>query len=121
MTTAEIAATGAAFVDAAKRADAADFDVIEIHCAHGYLLHSFLSPISNARDDEYGGDLAGRMRFPLEVIAAVRQNWPERKPLFVRISSVDGIGVGWSIDDSVAFAKALKAIGVDAIDCSSGG
>jgi len=121
MTTAEIAATGAAFVDAAKRADAADFDVIEIHCAHGYLLHSFLSPISNARDDEYGGDLAGRMRFPLEVIAAVRQNWPERKPLFVRISSVDGIGVGWSIDDSVAFAKALKAIGVDAIDCSSRG
>ena len=121
MTIEDLAATVTAFAEAARRAEAAGFDVIEIHCAHGYLLHSFLSPISNGRDDEYGGDLAGRMRFPLEVIGAVRANWPEHKPLFVRISSIDGIGTGWSIEDSVVFSNVLKSAGVDAIDCSSGG
>lgn len=109
------------FVDAARRADAAGFDVLEIHCAHGYLLHSFLSPISNTRQDQYGGDLEGRMRFPLQVIGAVREAWPPEKPLFVRVSSVDGIDVGWSVSDTVSFARALKALGVDVVDCSSGG
>jgi 2,4-dienoyl-CoA reductase-like NADH-dependent reductase (Old Yellow Enzyme family) len=111
----------ASFVDAARRADAAGIDVVEIHCAHGYLLHSFLSPISNTRADIWGGDLEGRIRFPLKVVRAVRAVWPTHKPLFVRISSVDGIDVGWSIDDSVVFAKQLKAVGVDVVDCSSGG
>ena len=121
MSAEDIATVTGEFATAAKRADTAGFDVIEVHCAHGYLLHSFLSPISNTRGDAYGGDLEGRVRFPLEVVAAVRDVWPVDKPLFVRISSVDGIDVGWGIDDSVALAKALKAIGVDVIDCSSGG
>jgi len=108
------------FAAAAKRADAAGYDVLEVHGAHGYLLAQFLSPISNTRNDQYGGDRAGRMRFPLDVARAVRQAWPENKPLFVRVSAVDG-GGGWDVDDTVAFAQALKAIGVDVIDCSSGG
>lgn len=121
MTAEDITAVVGEFVAAARRADAAGVDVIELHCAHGYLLHSFLSPIANTRTDAYGGELAGRMRFPLEVVAAVRAAWPAGKPLFVRISSVDGIDVGWSVGDSIAFAKRLKALGVDVIDCSSGG
>ena len=108
------------FAAAAKRADAAGYDVLEVHGAHGYLLAQFLSPISNTRNDQYGGDRAGRMRFPLDVARAVRQAWPEHKPLFVRVSAVDG-GGGWDVDDTVAFAQELKAIGVDVIDCSSGG
>lgn len=109
------------FVQAARRADRAGFDVIELHCAHGYLLHSFLSPITNTRTDEYGGDLAGRMRFPLRVAEAVRAAWPADKPLFVRVSAVDGVDVGWTLDDTVAFARELRARGIDAVDCSSGG
>ena len=109
------------FAAAARRADAAGIDVAEIHCAHGYLLHSFLSPISNTRTDCWGGDLEGRMRMSLEVARAVRAVWPEGKPLFVRISSVDGVDVGWTIEDSVAFARELKTLGVDVVDCSSGG
>lgn len=104
-----------------RRARQAGFEALELHCAHGYLLHSFLSPLLNHRGDEYGGSLENRMRFPLRVAAAVRQEWPEQLPMFVRISSVDGIGVGWSIEDSVVFAKELKTHGVDAIACSSGG
>ena len=99
----------------------AGFDAIEIHAAHGYLLHSFLSPISNKRNDAYGGDLAGRMRFPLQVVSAVRDAWPVERPLLFRMSSVDGTGVGWSLDDSVALADRLRAFGVDVVDCSSGG
>lgn len=110
-----------AFVAAARRVDAADVDALEIHSAHGYLLHSFLSPISNRRTDDWGGDRAGRMRFPLSVARAVRAVWPERKPLFCRISSVDSVDGGWEIEDSVALAGALKDIGVDIVDCSSGG
>ena len=110
-----------AFGDAAARADAAGFDAVEIHGAHGYLIHSFLSPVSNTRDDEYGGDLAGRMRFALETARAVRERWPAPKPLFFRASSIDGIDGGWSLDDTVSLAKELKAIGVDVIDCSAGG
>lgn len=110
------------FAAAARRSDEAGFDVVEIHGAHGYLLHSFLSPLSNLRNDVYGGDLAGRMRFPLEVAAAVRAAWPADKPLFYRISSIDAVEEGgWELADSVAFARELKALGFDVIDCSSGG
>lgn len=110
-----------AYVDAARRAETAGFDVIELHNAHGYLLHSFLSPLLNQRDDAYGGSLENRMRLPLRVAAAVRQQWPQHKPMFVRISAVDGVDIGWSMDDSLAFCRELKNIGVDAIACSSGG
>ena len=110
-----------AFADAARRAHAAGFEVVEVHAAHGYLLHSFLSPIANARTDEYGGPVANRMRFPLEVVHAVREAWPQDKPLFVRVSSIDDVEGGWSLDDTVAFAKRLKETGVDVVDCSSGG
>ncbi len=110
------------FVAAAGRAVEAGFDVLEIHGAHGYLLHSFLSPISNHRSDTYGGDRAGRMRFPLEVAAAVRDVWPADKPLFFRISAIDAVEEGgWQLEDSVAFAYELKARGIDVVDCSSGG
>lgn len=111
----------AAWAAAARRSLEADFDVLEIHSAHGYLLHSFLSPLSNHRNDEYGGDFEGRTRFPLRVVEAVRKAWPDDRPLFCRLSTVDGVGVGWSIEDSVAYAKLLKERGVDVIDCSTGG
>lgn len=110
-----------AFAIATKRAHAAGFEAVEVHCAHGYLLHQFLSPLSNTRNDAYGGDLAGRMRFPLEVIAAVRAAWPEDRPVFVRISAVDGLDGGWTMEDSLAFASEMKPLGVDVVDCSSGG
>jgi 2,4-dienoyl-CoA reductase-like NADH-dependent reductase (Old Yellow Enzyme family) len=106
---------------AAARARDAGFDLVEVHCAHGYLNHQFLSPLINKRKDAYGGDRAGRMRFPLEVVEAVRAEWPKEKPVFVRISAVDGMEGGWDLADSVAFARELKARGVDAVDCSSGG
>ena len=106
---------------AARNAVAAGFDTIEIHTAHGYLLASFLSPVSNTRNDEYGGDRNGRMRLPLEIVEAVRREMPETMPLFVRVSAVDGAQGGWNLDDTVAFAGELKARGVDVIDCSSGG
>ncbi len=110
-----------AYRQAVRRAHAAGFDVLEIHAAHGYLLHTFLSPLSNTRDDEYGGSLENRMRFPLEVAKAVREAWPGGKPLFLRCSSIDDVEGGWSIEDSVAFGSRLKKIGVDVVDCSSGG
>lgn len=110
-----------AFGDAAARADIAGFDAVEIHGAHGYLIHSFLSPVANTRRDDYGGDLAGRMRFALETARAVRERWPARKPLFFRVSSIDGVDGGWSLEDTVALARELKAIGVDVVDCSAGG
>ena len=108
------------FGEAARRADACGYDVIEIHGAHGYLLAQFLSPISNTRNDEYGGDRAGRMRFPLAAARAVREGWPESKPMFIRVSAVDGAG-GWGVEDTIAYAKELKAIGIDVVDSSSGG
>ncbi|HEY0235928.1 MAG TPA: NADH:flavin oxidoreductase/NADH oxidase, partial [Afipia sp.] len=111
----------AAFVASTNRALAAGFDVVEVHCAHGYLLNSFLSPVTNNRSDAFGGDLEGRMRFPLEVVEAVRNAWPDDKPLFVRVSAVDGLREGMSIDDTVEFARRLKMLGVDIVDCSSGG
>jgi 2,4-dienoyl-CoA reductase-like NADH-dependent reductase (Old Yellow Enzyme family) len=121
MRTADMGEVIVAFREATRRADAAGFDVVEVHAAHGYLLHEFLSPLSNHRHDDYGGDIAGRMRFPLEVIETVRAVWPERKPLFLRISASDYVEGGISMDDIVTFARAAKAVGVDVIDCSSGG
>jgi 2,4-dienoyl-CoA reductase-like NADH-dependent reductase (Old Yellow Enzyme family) len=118
---AEIAALQDAWRQAARRALAAGFDVLEMHSAHGYLGHEFLSPLSNRRGDRYGGDLAGRMRFTLETAAAVREVWPQDKPLFVRVSSVDGLEGGWTIEDTVVLARELAARGVDVVDCSSGG
>ena len=121
MDEADLARVREAFGAAARRAVTAGFDVAEVHAAHGYLLHSFLSPLSNKRTDRYGGDLEGRMRFPLEVARIVRQAWPEDKPVFFRCSSVDNDAAGWSIDDSVALARRLVEIGIDVVDCSSGG
>src|SRR5918996_76421 len=110
-----------AYRQATRRARVAGFDVLEIHAAHGYLLHTFLSPLSNTRSDELGGSRENRMRFPLQVAREVRNAWPAEKPLFVRVSSIDDVEGGWSIEDTVAFAKNLKSAGVDVIDCSSGG
>lgn len=110
-----------AFVDATRRADAAGFDVVEIHGAHGYLISQFLSPLANKRTDRYGGSRENRMRFALEVAEAMRTAWPAEKPLFMRISATDGSPGGWGIEDSVVLAGELKRLGVDVIDCSSGG
>jgi len=111
----------AAFVAAAERADRLGIDAIEVHAAHGYLLHQFLSPLSNQRVDAYGGSLENRMRFPLEVFEAVRAAFPVGKPVGVRVSASDWVAGGWDIDQTVVFAKELKARGVDWIDASSGG
>jgi len=121
MTTREIAEVTIAWQQAAIRALQAGFDVIEIHGAHGYLLHQFLSPIINKREDDYGGSRENRMRFALEVTKAVREVWPAGKPLFFRVSAVDGDEGGWALDDTIALAAALQDCGVDVIDCSSGG
>jgi 2,4-dienoyl-CoA reductase-like NADH-dependent reductase (Old Yellow Enzyme family) len=106
---------------AALRALEAGFEVMEIHGAHGYLLQSFLSPLGNHRNDAYGGDRAGRMRFPLEVAETVRAAWPTERPVFFRVSAVDGIEGGWTLEDTVVLARELKERGIDVIDCSSGG
>jgi 2,4-dienoyl-CoA reductase-like NADH-dependent reductase (Old Yellow Enzyme family) len=110
-----------AFVDAAKRALTAGFKVVEIHAAHGYLLHQFLSPLSNQRRDQYGGSFDNRIRLTLEVTQAVRNVWPEELPLFVRVSATDWVEDGWNPDETVELARRLKALGVDLIDVSSGG
>jgi 2,4-dienoyl-CoA reductase-like NADH-dependent reductase (Old Yellow Enzyme family) len=109
------------FRDAARWSAQAGFRVLELHMAHGYLLHEFLSPLSNARTDEHGGSLDGRMRFPLEVAAAVRDVWPAELPLLVRLSATDWVEGGWDLPQSIKFARRLRAVGVDLIDCSSGG
>lgn len=116
-----IAAIVDAFRRAALRADRAGFDIIEIHAAHGYLLHEFLSPLANHRTDEYGGSFENRARFPLEVVDAVRAAWPEHLPLFLRISATDWAEGGFTLDDAVKLAKLLCGHGVDLVDCSSGG
>ncbi len=111
-----------AFVDATERCARLDFDLIEIHSAHGYLLHQFLSPVSNKRDDKYGGSLENRMRFPLEVFEAVRAAWPDTKPLGVRFSATDWIeGSSWTIEECIQYAQALAERGCDFVDVSSGG
>ncbi len=115
----EIHAVAEAWGRAAARAHAAGFDVVEIHGAHGFLIHEFLSPLANQRTDEYGGSEEKRMRFALEVCERVRAHWPPGKPLFLRLSAEDD--AGWGTDQSVALAKLVKPMGVDVIDCSSGG
>jgi 2,4-dienoyl-CoA reductase-like NADH-dependent reductase (Old Yellow Enzyme family) len=111
-----------AFAAAAKRALAAGFELVEIHAAHGYLLHQFLSPLSNQRTDRYGGAFENRIRLLLEVTDAVRAVWPERLPLWVRVSATDWAeGGGWDLPQTLALARILKARGVDLLDCSSGG
>jgi 2,4-dienoyl-CoA reductase-like NADH-dependent reductase (Old Yellow Enzyme family) len=121
MTLAEIEATVEDFRRAAGHALDAGFDVVEVHGAHGYLLHSFLSPLSNRRSDDYGGDLDNRMRFPLAVAQAVRDAWPDDKPVLYRLSATDWVEGGWDLAQSIALARRLKAIGIDLVDCSSGG
>jgi len=111
----------AAFVATARRAEALGLDAIEVHNAHGYLLHEFLSPLSNRRTDEYGGSLENRMRFPLEVFEAVRAAFPAEKPVGLRLSATDWVDGGWDLDQTLVFARELKARGVDWIDASSGG
>jgi 2,4-dienoyl-CoA reductase-like NADH-dependent reductase (Old Yellow Enzyme family) len=121
MTTDDIREVIAAFRRAAERAHLAGFDLVEIHAAHGYLLHEFLSPLANARTDRYGGPFANRVRLVLEVADAVRGTWPERLPLWVRLSCTDWADDGWDLDQTVELARLLRARGVDLIDCSSGG
>lgn len=118
---AEIGAVVAAFAEAARRACDAGFRLIEIHAAHGYLLHEFLSPLSNKRSDRYGGSFENRTRIVREVVEAVRRRWPERYPLFLRISTTDWVEEGWDVAQSVELARQVAPLGVDLIDCSSGG
>lgn len=117
----EIHATTLMFVRAAERSLVAGFEVAEVHAAHGYLFHEFLSPLTNLRQDEYGGPFEGRTRFLRETVAAVRRVWPQKWPLFVRISASDWVAGGWGIEESVALCRELKALGADLIDVSSGG
>jgi len=121
MTKADIQRVIEKFVAATKRAETAGFDTIEIHAAHGYLIHEFYSPHSNKRTDEYGGSFEGRTRFCVEVTTAVRKVWPASKPLFVRLSCTDWVEGGWDLPQSIQLGKILKNLGVDVIDCSSGG
>jgi len=121
MTDGDIAVVTQEFLYSADLAKQAGFQVVELHMAHGYLFHQFLSPLSNFRTDQYGGSLENRMRFPLQVAEAVRRQWPAELPLFVRISATDWVENGWGLPESVIFCKRLKQIGVDLIDCSSGG
>ncbi len=119
---AEIADLVEAFAAAAARAVQAGFDVVEIHAAHGYLIHEFLSPVANHRDDSWGGTFDNRIRFLVQIVRAVRRTWPDRQPLWVRLSTTDWLGdQGWTIEDSVSLARRLRLEGVDLIDCSSGG
>ncbi len=110
-----------AFADAAARAREAGFEVVELHLAHGYLLHQFLSPLSNRRTDAYGGSFENRTRLAREVVEAVRREWPARLPLFVRVSATDWVEGGWDVEHTVELARALAPLGVDLVDCSSGG
>ncbi|MGZ3691228.1 MAG: NADH:flavin oxidoreductase/NADH oxidase, partial [Pseudobdellovibrio sp.] len=121
MTEADIQIVTQQFQQAAKKALLAGFEVAEIHMAHGYLLNEFLSPLSNLRKDQYGGSIENRMRFPLNVANSIRDIWPESRPVFVRISASEWMDGGWTLEDSILFSKELKKIGIDVIDCSSGG
>lgn len=119
--TAEVADVVADFADAARRASSAGFQVVEVHAAHGYLLHEFLSPLSNRRTDQYGGSFDNRVRLLLEVAAAVRVAWPEHQPVFVRLSATDWVDGGWALPDTIETSRRLAAAGVDLVDVSSGG
>jgi 2,4-dienoyl-CoA reductase-like NADH-dependent reductase (Old Yellow Enzyme family) len=121
LTAEEIGGVVQAFLQATRRSLEAGFEVVEIHMAHGYLLHEFLSPLSNRREDAWGGSLENRMRLPLAVARAVRDAWPEARPVFVRVSASDWADGGWDLPQTVELAKRLKGIGIDLVDCSSGG
>lgn len=121
MTRADIDRIVADFAAAARRSREAGFEVVELHMAHGYLLHEFLSPLSNRREDDFGGSLENRMRLPLLVAEAVREVWPVDRPLFVRLSATDWAEGGWDLDQTITLATYMKSLGVDLIDCSSGG
>jgi 2,4-dienoyl-CoA reductase-like NADH-dependent reductase (Old Yellow Enzyme family) len=121
LSTAEIGDVVSAFRAAAIRARSAGFDVAEVHAAHGYLIHEFLSPLSNSRTDAYGGSFENRTRLAREIVTTVREVWPDSLPVFVRISATDWVDGGWDIGESVALAQMLKPLGVDLIDCSTGG
>jgi len=121
MTAAEVEETTAQFVKAARRGLQAGFEVLELHMAHGYLFHQFLSPLTNRRKDRYGGSLENRLRFSLETAKAVRNAWLDSLPLFVRLSCTDWVEKGWDLEQSIELCRRLKTIGVDLIDCSSGG
>ena len=121
MTDDDMAAVVTAFSQGAQRAAQAGFDVIELHAAHGYLIHQFLSPLSNQRTDAFGGSLENRMRFPLDIVRAVRNAWPQERPLFVRISTTDWMDDGWDLDEAIAFCTQMRDAGVDLVDASSGG
>ena len=121
LTRAEIAGVTESFAAAARRALTAGFQLVELHFAHGYLAHEFLSPLSNLRTDEYGGPFENRIRFAMETARAVRAVWPENLPLFARISATDWVDGGWDLEQSVELSRRLGALGVDLIDCSSGG
>ncbi|HEX7351014.1 NADH:flavin oxidoreductase/NADH oxidase [Brachybacterium sp.] len=121
LSAADIASVVRAFVEAAQRAEEAGFDAIELHFAHGYLVHEFLSPLVNTRTDEYGGDGPGRRRLALEIASAVREQWPAERPLIVRLSATDWIDGGWDIEQSVELARELEDAGVDALHVSTGG
>lgn len=121
LSTGEIERLVADFKAAAKRALEAGFKVIEIHAAHGYLIHEFLSPLSNRRTDEWGGTFENRVRFLLQLVQTIRKEWPQDYPLFVRISATDWVDGGWTVEDSIQLAGILKTAGIDLIDCSSGG
>lgn len=121
MTLTDIRAVIDAFVAGARRAAQAGYQVLDLHAAHGYLLHTFLSPLSNRRGDAYGGSLANRMRLVLEIVEGIRGVWPAAHPLFVRLSCIDGAAGGWEMADSVALVRELHRLGVDLIDCSAGG
>jgi 2,4-dienoyl-CoA reductase-like NADH-dependent reductase (Old Yellow Enzyme family) len=121
MTPKEMEGVVAEFAAAAQRALAAGFEVVEVHMAHGYLCHQFLSPVSNKRTDEYGGSLENRTRFPLQVARAVRDIWPDNLPVFVRVSATDWVAGGWDLQQTVQLALMLKQMGIDLIDCSTGG
>jgi 2,4-dienoyl-CoA reductase-like NADH-dependent reductase (Old Yellow Enzyme family) len=121
MTRADIVRVQADFVAAAKRALAAGYEWLELHAAHGYLMHEFLSPLSNRRTDDYGGSFENRTRFVRETVAAVRAVWPDSLPLTIRLSCTDWMDGGWTLDESVELARQLKAAGLDLLDCSSSG
>jgi 2,4-dienoyl-CoA reductase-like NADH-dependent reductase (Old Yellow Enzyme family) len=121
LTKPEISEIVQSFGAAAQRAHDAEFDVLELHGAHGYLIHQFLSPLSNLRTDEYGGDLWGRARVLFEVAARVREVWPEKKPMFVRLSATDWLEGGWTLEETIEIIRKLMSLGIDVIDVSSGG
>jgi 2,4-dienoyl-CoA reductase-like NADH-dependent reductase (Old Yellow Enzyme family) len=121
MSRADVEAVRGDFAAAARRAAAAGFEVVELHMAHGYLLHEFLSPLANQRLDDYGGRLENRMRLPVEVATDVRAAWPGHLPLLVRVSATDWVDGGWDLPNTVELARRLKGVGVDLVDCSSGG